>query len=178
MTTASSDLVTFTATATTSASPERVMDLLLDLRTHLYWGGTRSAQKKFRLLSLDAPEGRLAVGTSFASTGANMNGTFHDSSIVTRVAADALEFQTRSLLDRDHGPDLSLVFDHRYEVAAQGGGARIDYTCRAHDAGYVPYWLKPGVRRLTVRMVGHPMTSHLRQLARIAEAGSVPASAD
>jgi hypothetical protein len=172
------DLITFRATATSRADRQTVLDVLRDLPAHLEWGGTRSAQKTFRLLSLDAPSTPATVGTQFSSTGANMNGTFHDTSVVTVAEPYAFEFETASRLDRRHGAELLVRFVHRYDLEADGAGSRIVYSCRAHDGSYVPYWLRPGMRALTRSMVNRSMTRQLRLLAGLADERAATPSVD
>lgn len=166
---ASGDLVSFAATATTRADPQGVLDVLRDLPAHLEWAGARSPQKTFRLLSLHAPTAPASVGARFTSTGANMNGTFHDSSVVTVAEPDAFGFETDSRLDRKHGAELLVHFVHRYDVEPAGDGSRIVYSARAQHASYVPYWLRPGMRAMTRWMVNRSMTRQLRLLAELAE---------
>jgi len=163
------DLITFGAAATTRAHRQSVLDVLLDLPAHLEWAGTRSPQKKFRLLSLDAQAAPASVGTRFSSTGANMNGTFHDTSVVTVAESYTFEFETKSRLDRKHGAELLVNFVHHYDLEPDGAGSRIVYSCRALSGNYVPYWLKPGMRALTRSMINRSMTRQLRLLAELAE---------
>jgi|tagenome__1003787_1003787.scaffolds.fasta_scaffold19607399_1 hypothetical protein len=163
------DIIAFNATATTSADQRSVHNVLLDLPAHLEWAGTRSAQQKFRLLSLTAAATPATVGTEFASTGANMNGTFHDASVVTITEPHIFGFETQSRLDRKHGKQLHMHFVHHYEVRPDAAGSRIVYRCRARIGNYLPYWLKPGMRVLTRSMVNRRMTRQLRQLALLAE---------
>jgi hypothetical protein len=165
----SGDLITFGATATSHADQQSVLDVLLDLPAHLEWAGTRSPQKKFRLLSLDAPAPPASVGTRFTSTGANMNGTFHDTSVVTVAESHSFEFETASRLDRKRGAELLVHFVHRYDLEPDGTGSRIVYSCRAQSGNYVPYWLKPGMRAITRSMINRSMTQQLRLLAELAE---------
>src|SRR5260221_14521667 len=83
-----SPIVTFHASATSSASPEDVYEILADLSTHVEWAGKQAPNKAFRLLTFDSSTGRASVGTTFASTGANSkNGgmIFHDRSVVTEA---------------------------------------------------------------------------------------------
>lgn len=164
------ELIRFTASVRSSAGPRAAYDALADLSGHLVWAGRRSTQKSFRLLELEAPEGPATVGTHFTSTGANNNGTFRDSSVVTDATAPSLfAFRTDSRLDREHGTEWRVTFVHRYEVQPVDGGSRITYTCIARDGSYVPYWLRPGVRRMTRVMVGRMMDKQLQNLARLAE---------
>lgn len=172
------ELVVFRAALPTEAAPEQVHAVLRDVRSHLTWAGRRSTMKSFRLLELDAPPGPAVEGTRFSSRGANNNGTFVDSSVVTDVSPYVFAFETDSLLERRHGADLRVHFSHRYDVAdVPGRGTVIRYTCRVHDGSYVPYWLRPGVRSLTRAMVGRMMTRQLRNLAALAQerAAGVPA---
>jgi hypothetical protein len=171
------DLITFRATATSHANPATVLDVLRDLPAHLEWGGTRSAQKTFRLLSLDAPTTPATVGTRFSSTGANMNGTFHDTSVVTLAEPFVFEFETVSRLDRRHGAEFRVHFVHRYELEPDGAGSRIVYSCRGRDGNYVPYWLRPGLRAMTRSMVNRAMTRQLRLLAQLTD-DRAPAASD
>jgi hypothetical protein len=164
------ELAVFRAEVPTAAAPERVHAVLRDVRAHLVWAGRRSTMKSFRLLELDAPAGPAVAGTRFTSRGANNNGTFVDSSVVTDVSPYVFAFETDSLLERRHGADLRVGFSHRYDVQrVPGGGTVVRYACRVHDGSYVPYWLQPGVRRLTKAMVSRMMTRQLRNLVALAE---------
>jgi len=165
----SRDLVRFDATATSTADRRSVLDVLLDLPSHAEWAGSRSSQKTFRLLSLEAPHAPASVGTRFSSTGAASNGTFHDSSVVTVAEPYAFEFETSSRLERRHGAELLVQFVHRYDLVDDADGCRIVYFCRAVDASYVPYWLRPGMRAMTRSMIDRSMTKQLRLLAQLAE---------
>lgn len=166
---ATGELIRFRATASSAADRQTVFDTIRDLRTHAEWAGTRSQQKAFRLLSLDAPTGLASVGTTFASTGSNMNGTFHDASVVTVSEPHTFAFETMSRLERRHGAELLVHFDHRYDVETQGARTRIRYSCRAHDGNYRPYWLRPGMRTMTRSMINRSMARQLRLLAELAE---------
>jgi hypothetical protein len=172
------DLITFAATVTCRADRQSVLDVLRDLPAHLEWAGTRSPQKRFRLLSLDAPAAPASVGTAFSSTGANMNGTFHDTSVVTVAQPYSFEFETVSRLDRRHGAELFVHFAHRYALEPDGAGSRIVYSCRAHDSSYLPYWLKPGMRAMTRSMVSRSMTKQLHLLAQLAEGRATASPVD
>jgi hypothetical protein len=70
---------------TSAAAPATVYDTIADLRNHLEWSGARAKDDTFKLLDLNAPPGRAVVGTTFSSTGANYNGTFHDRSTATEA---------------------------------------------------------------------------------------------
>jgi hypothetical protein len=45
---------------TSNATPGAVYDTILDLRAHLEWSGERADDDKFKLLSLEAPDGPRA----------------------------------------------------------------------------------------------------------------------
>ena len=162
-------LITFAAETATRAAPRAVLDLLRAPGEHLEWAGARSPQTTFRLLDLESDGAVASVGTTFRSTGAAANGTFHDSSVVTVVDGSAFAFRTTSRLDRRHGSELRLTFDHRYDVRPAEDGSHIAYTCTARDANYVPYWLWPVMRPVTRRMIQRLMTRQLRLLADLAE---------
>jgi len=172
-------IVTFRASVSSAASPELVYDVLSDPTTALTWAGERSPRKGFRLLTMDAAPRPAVVGDHFSSTGANINGTFHDASVV--VEADRGErfgFDTESRLDRKHGQELHIRFAHRYELSAAEGGTRISYSCEARPQNYVPYWLKPGIRGPMRMNVEHMIRANLRNLARMAEAGAAVGSGE
>ena len=52
---------------------------------HLEWSGERAADDKFKLLTLEGAELTASIGSTFSSTGANFNGTFHDRSVVAEL---------------------------------------------------------------------------------------------
>lgn len=96
------------------ASPEVVYDTITDLRAHLEWSGARASSDTFKLPSLDAPEGPATVGTTFTSTGAADNGTFHDRSVVTHASRPSrFVIETDSRLDRKRGKVWEVHFSHR-----------------------------------------------------------------
>jgi hypothetical protein len=159
----------FTVSIVTAAGRDVVYDVVSDLATHRVWAGDHAPDKSFRLLSLDAPEGKATVGTRFTSTGANGNGTFHDASVVTEAAPYVFAFDTSSRLDRKHGEEWQVSFSHRYSVESTGVGSVLHYSCRVHDGSYVPYWLHPMARPLTRIFVQRLMTKNLRVLLRLAE---------
>jgi hypothetical protein len=111
------------------ASPEAVYDVTADLRAHLEWSVERARDDAFKLLTLEASEGPATVGTTFTSTGANFNGTFHDRSVVTE-AARPIRFilETDARLDRKRGTTWEVHFEHRYDVRPDGEGSRIVCT--------------------------------------------------
>jgi Polyketide cyclase / dehydrase and lipid transport len=152
------------------ASPSVVYDTIADLRNHLDWSGERASDEKFKLLSLDAPEGPAAVGTSFRSSGSAENGTFHDRSEVT-VATPPATFviETDAHLVRTRGKPWDSHFVHRYDIEPEGTGSRITYTETIERVNYVPYWLQPGIRSIFKVYVNRADRKQLGNLARLAE---------
>jgi hypothetical protein len=163
---------------TTTAPPQIVYDTIADLRNHLDWSGERASSETFKLLSLDAPEGPAAVGTTFSSSGAADNGTFHDRSEVT-VASSPSTFviETDAHLDRKRGKPWDAHFVHRYDVTPDGGGSRITYTETIERVNYVPYWLQTWLKPIFKVYVNRADRRQLENLARLAEerAGTAPA---
>lgn len=160
-----------TRTSTTSkASPEDVYDVISDLRAHLVWSGERASDPTFKLLSLHAQDGPASVGTTFTSTGANFNGTFHDSSVVTEASRPSIfVIETDARLERTRGKTWEVRFTHRYEIESHGDGSRIIYTETIHGANYVPYWLKPWARPIFRPLVNRADAKQLNNLAILAE---------
>src|SRR5688572_6323882 len=156
--------------ATSSAKPEAVYDLIADLRAHLEWSGERASDDNFKLLSLEAPEGPATVGTTFSSSGSAGKDTFHDRSVVT-VASRPNRFviETDARLDRKGAPTWEAHFSHRYDVQPEGSGSRIVYTDTVERVNYVPYWLKPWARPIFRIYVNRADRKQLRNLARLAE---------
>jgi hypothetical protein len=167
-------ILTFHASARSTASPAAIYDALADLRTHLRWAGEEAPKKRFRLLSVDADAHRASVGDRFSSTGANMVGTFHDRSVVVEAAPDSrFGFDTDSTLERKHTNALLARFTHRYAIEpAAGGGCVVTYACEAFPLNYVPWWLRPGMRSMTRFSVQRLMAAHLRNLTAMAETAS------
>ena len=129
------------------ASPEAVYDTIADLRAHLEWSGERASNDKFKLLSLEAPGNPATVGTTFTSSGAADNGTFHDRSVVTEASRPhRFVIETDSRLERRRGRTWEVHFSHRYDIEPEGDGSRIVYPETAERANYVPYWLHPLIR--------------------------------
>jgi hypothetical protein len=152
------------------APPEVVYDTIADLRAHLEWSGERADDEKFKLLSLEGPDGPATVGTTFSSSGAADNGTFHDRSVVTDASRpDRFVIETDSRLERTRGRPWEVHFVHRYDVEPQDGGSRIIYTETAERANYRPYWLHPLVRPIFRPYVMRADRKQLANLARLAE---------
>jgi hypothetical protein len=156
--------------ATSDASPEAVYDVITDLRAHLEWSGERTSDDKFKLLSLEAPEGPATVGTTFSSSGSAGKDTFHDRSVVTEASKpNRFVIETDSLLDRKGAKTWEAHFSHRYELQPQGSGTRIVYTDTVERVNYLPYWLKPWARPIFRILVNRADVKQLRNLARLAE---------
>jgi len=150
--------VTFRASGSCAASPEVVYATLADIRTGLVWGGERQMEK-YRLLTMDAPEGEASVGTEWDSTGADPGGTFTDHSVVTRAERPGLfEFRTEGHLAWKYGPSVAQVI-HRYEIRPEGSGSRVSYLFRATGPVPMPWMLRamfatPGMRQAILRWSG------------------------
>ena len=153
------------------APPDIVFDTIADLRAHLVWSGERASDDTFKLLSLETPdEGQARVGATFTSSGANFNGTFHDSSVVAEATRPSVfVIQTDAHLDRTRGEAWDVHFSHRYDIASEGGGSRITYTETISRVNYVPYWLKPWLRPITKAAINRGDRKQLGNLARLAE---------
>ena len=152
------------------ASPEGVFDVITDLSAHLEWSGERADDDKFKLLTLEGAELTASIGSTFSSTGANFNGTFHDRSVITElVRPNRLTIETDSHLERVRGKPWDVHFRHRYDVEAEGSGSRIVYTETIERLNFVPSWLKPGIRTIFRPLVNSADRKQLSNLARIAE---------
>lgn len=120
---------------TSPASPEAIYDILADLRTHLDWAGAQQ-RGDFRLLSLDAPAGPAATGTSFTTTGAIPMSSLRwvDRSAVTvAVRPSTFEFVTYATVP-GRGRAMKATYTHRYEISAAAGGSDVRYTLTQLDA--------------------------------------------
>ena len=156
--------------ATSNASPEVVYDTIADLRAHVEWSGERASSDTFKLLELDGPEGPATVGTSFTSSGAAENGTFHDRSVVTEASRPTrFTIETDSRLDRKRGELWEARFSHRYDIEPYGDGSKIVYTETVERANYTPYWLHPLIRPVFRPLVNRADRKQLQNLARLAE---------
>ena len=157
-------------TATSKAPPQVVYDTVADLSAHLDWSGERASGDDFKLLGLDAPTGVALVGTTFTSTGANFNGTFHDRSVVTEASPPhRFVIETDAHLDRKRGKPWDVRFRHRYDIEADGDGSRIVYTDTTLSMNYVPYWLQVWLRPISRSVIRKGDTKQLENLARLAE---------
>lgn len=158
------------------APVEAVYDLLADVSSHLEWGG-RQQKEKYRLLSVEAPEGPAAVGTEFRTTGADAMGEFADSSVVTEATRPRLfEFVTEARLTTKKGRVAEWTNVHRYELTPKEGGCVIAYSLRTLRISELPGPMAafniPGLRALLLRVGGSNLRRGLRNLARMAEPGT------
>lgn len=154
------------------APAEVVYDLLADLRSHVAWGGQRQS-KKFRLTSLEAPEGPASVGTEFASTGVALDGAWRDASVVTDARRPSIfEFVTEGAVGDGDDP-VAWTLVHRYEIEPDPRGCRIAYTSRVTSVsrleGGARMLVKPVVGRLLMKVSAAFSRKGLRALARLAE---------
>jgi hypothetical protein len=155
---------------TSSASPEAVFDVIADLRNHLIWSGERAESDGFKMLTLEAPPGPAAVGTTFTSSGSAGKDTFHDRSIVMEVSRPrTFVIATDARLERRNAKTWEAHFSHRYDIEPDGTGSRIVYTETIERVNYLPYWLKPGIRTIFKPWVNRADRKQLRNLAGLAE---------
>ena len=156
---------------TSHAPPEAVFAVIADLRAHLEWSGERATDEKFKLLTLESSQPDASVGSTFTSTGANFNGTFHDRSVVTElVRPSRLTIETDARLERTDGGDpWEVHFRHQYDVKPEDAGSRVTYTETIERLNYVPYWLRPMVRTFFRPLVNKADRRQLTNLARLAE---------
>ena len=118
----------------------------------------------------EAPTGPAEVGTTFTSSGANFNGTFHDRSVVAEMTRPTLfVIATDARLERTRGRPWEVHFSHRYDIDAEGSGTRIAYTEIIRRVNYVPYWLRFWMRPLSRVVINRGDRKQLRNLARLAE---------
>ena len=156
---------------TSTAPPETVFATVVDLRAHLEWSGERAEDDSFKLLAIEQTSpGDVGVGTTFESSGANFNGTFHDRSVVAELSPpNVVVIETDARLDRHRGEPWEVHFTHRYDIAPHGAGSSITYTETISRLNYVPYWLKAPVRPITRRAIDRGDSKQLRNLADLAE---------
>lgn len=152
-----------------AARPDAVYELLADLRRHLAWGGTEQ-KKGYRLMSLEAPEGRATVGTEFRTVGKDPGGRFDDTSVVTEATPPSVfEFVTTARQQPKRGEPIVWTNVHRYEIAATERGCRIGYTLSVMRLSRRTWWQSRLGKRI-VRIVGGSNSRvGLRNLARMAE---------
>ncbi|MEX0985115.1 MAG: SRPBCC family protein [Actinomycetota bacterium] len=158
------------------ASPEAVYALLSDPRSHLTWAGERQS-KKTRLLSVDAPEGPVGVGSEFTTTGADPLGSFADRSVVTEAAPGrTLEFVTEARLHTKKGRDVDWTNVHRYELHPDGSGTKIVNEVTIARISELPGMLAvfkiPLLSGLAVKASAGVARRGVKNLARMAEEGA------
>jgi hypothetical protein len=155
-----------------------VYELLVDLTSHLEWGGTRRTGKS-RLLSVDAPPGPASVGTEFSSTGQDSMCRMNDRSIVTTASPSrAFEFVTESICEFKNGTRADWTIVHRYDIEPDLDGSRIRYTHRATRASALPGPLAlfrvPVLRSIAVAMSLLDLRRGFRNLVLMAEEHASP----
>jgi hypothetical protein len=160
--------------ASVAAPAEVVYDLLADVGSHLEWGGTMQKKKTYRLLSIQAPEGPVSVGTEFTSSGADAMGTFNDTSVVTEATRPSLfEFVTEARLSTKKGTVVEWTLVHRYEIAFAEEGCTVSYTIRTVRISELPGALGlfnvPGLRALLTRVARSNVRRGFRNLVKMAE---------
>ena len=107
----------------------RVAELIGFSCATYHWADRDEFFDTFKLLTLEASKRAASVGTTFTSTGASFNGTFHDRSVVTESARPNLfTIETDARLDRKRGKTWEVHFQHRYDVQPNGEGSRLVYT--------------------------------------------------
>jgi hypothetical protein len=153
--------------ATSKASPDVVYDTIADLRVHLEWSGERASSDTFKLLELEGPDGPATVGTTFTSSGAADNGTFHDRSVV-REASRPTRFtiETDSRLDRKRGEPWEAHF------STSNPTAPVPRSCtrrRSNARTTRPTGSTHWCGRSSVRSSTGPTGRQLQNLARLAE---------
>lgn len=167
-------IITLRSTVRTRATADAVYDILADISTHAMWGGEQTGDKRFRLLTLQAPGERAGVGSRFSSTGVVMMGTFHDASVVVEASRAAVfAFHTHATLDRKHRATWHAAFDHRYIIENAGEETLIRYTCDVHPRNYVPFWFSRLARPMTRWSLQRVIGRCVRNLAAMAEAQRV-----
>lgn len=163
-------------TRDSTASPERVYDLLADLESHRIWGGEKQS-KKTRLVSIEAPAGAAVVGTEFATVGADPMGEFRDRSVVTEASrATVFEFVTEARLTTKKGKTADWTNVHRYEITPTDSGCRIDYSIRITRISELPGMLAlfnvPGLSSLVMKAAAGVGKRGVTNLAALAETTS------
>jgi hypothetical protein len=159
---------------TSRAPAEAVYDVLVDVHSHLEWGGAMQPKATFRLLSLEAPEGPASVGTEFTSTGADALGRFADSSVVTEASRPALfEFVTQTRLTTKKGKVVVWTNVHRYALTPEEQGCRISYAERIVGVGGLTgpmaVFRVPVLRAIGLRFSAANVRKGIRNLSRLAE---------
>lgn len=160
-----------------AAPAEVVYDLLADVRSHLEWGGRMQRKKTFRLLSIEAPEGSVSVGSEFSSSGADGMGRFDDTSVVTEATRPSLfEFVTEARLSTKKGKVVEWTLVHRYEIDPRGQGCTVSYTARTvrinELVGPLALFNVPGLRVMIRSLARSNVRRGFRNLVKMSEAGA------
>lgn len=156
-----------------SGAPAQVVyDILADVATHADWGGQRQS-KRFRLTSIEAPQGPAQVGTEFSSTGYALDGSWRDQSVVTEARRPSLfEFVTEGAAGEGDDPVVWTLV-HRYEISPDGRGSRVIYTSRVTSItrleGGAKMLVRPVIGPLMLKVSGSFSRKGLRAMARMAE---------
>lgn len=155
-----------------SASPEAIYDILVDLRSHLDWAGAQQ-RGDFRLLSLEAPAEAATTGTSFTTTGAIPMSSLRwvdRSAVTTAVRPSLFEFVTYATVP-GREPVMRATYAHRYEIAPAAGGSHVRYTLTQLDAVHPILRLRLPVMRTMMWRVGLPFMAGrgFRNLLAMAE---------
>lgn len=163
--------LTIRTEAESTASPEAVYDVLVDLGGHPSWiNGPEPG-----LLTIDAPAGPASVGTEFSSTGRDRVSRMRDSSVVTEATRpNVFEFVTESSMELVRSGAVSdWTYVHRFELTPTGAGCRVRETDRVVRASSLPGILKvfrvPGLRAVALRMAASMTQASLERLATAAE---------
>src|SRR5260370_40855915 len=107
------------------ARPEAVSDLPADRKSHVVWAGARQTQD-FHLVSLEAPPGPAAVGTSFSSTGVipMSRRRWSDRSTVS-IADRPLKFEITTQATAGDRNAMTAVYRNTYDTSPATGGPRV-----------------------------------------------------
>jgi hypothetical protein len=154
MTRTNSDAYEMVLDGRCDAPPASVFAVLTDLQSHLDWGGRRQ-RRGFRLTSLRG--GSASVGTEFTSAGTIPMSRAHwaDRSVVVRAEpASVFEFHTESVAEGRGGRQSHFRWEHRYDIAADGGGSRVAYRMRRTSMTNPPLRMRvPLMRDVTHRVM-------------------------
>jgi hypothetical protein len=163
--------LTVATEAESTAPPEGVYDVLVDLAGHPSWINGEEPG----LLSIDAPDGPATVGTEFSSAGQDRMSRMRDTSVVTEATRPRVfEFVTESSMELTKSKAVSdWTYVHRFELTPTEKGCRVRQTDRIVRASALPGILKvfrvPGLRSIVLRMAASMSRASLHRLASAAE---------
>jgi hypothetical protein len=167
------ELYVVTVELRSGVSAGSVYDLLVDLRTHLEWGGSLQPKRFQHLVAIDCPEGPAGPGTEFRSVGQTRDGRWIDHSRVTRAVRPRLfEFVTEgSLVQEGENNDLRGRWVHRYRITPEDDRCRVRYRVaqRLTHPSAEDVRLTPLAYRV---MIPAFVESGVRNLLHMAETGS------